>query len=196
MDDRSEIIWTADNDRVLITPDDYPDSPRDNDNLGTIATLDRRDRIGDTTWLAEAATNLFDRYSTEEVIELLKEEHGATCVIPLREYHTGVGVTLVPAANNERPVAVTFDDAKTREAFGTPLERVRDNLMAELDEYNKFAIGDVWIVSLERRVTWQRQDDPSITKSEWELIDSICGFIGHDYAVEAAKDEYPQPVTA
>lgn len=197
MDTFAEIIWATSTERVTITPDHHPSSPRENDNLGTIATSDDAEFLGDRTWVADDAVYLLDTEDFATTATALIEKHGATTIIPLREYHDNNGTTLVEVEHPDGPriTALIFDTAESRRKIGTPVELIREVLLAEVQEYNSYATGDVWIAQHEELVTWQRTDQPEITRQDWEVKDAVGGLIGHDWAMTAAADEFPQPNT-
>lgn len=57
-------------------------------------------------------------------------------------------------------------------------------LAAHAAEYQAWAEGEVYGWVIESRVTWQQVDDPTITETRWEVIDSCWGFYGQDSGIE------------
>jgi hypothetical protein len=69
---------------------------------------------------------------------------------------------------------LTREDAE-RERWTDPVAALK----AYADEYEAWTRGDVYGYVVEQLVTWQRQDDPTMTEERWEHLDSCWGFYGN-----------------
>jgi hypothetical protein len=106
----------------------------------------------------------------------------------LRAFH---GVTRTDRCSVGRSRYLSFDPADWRERVGlTPefLAAHPDVNPADLSEWEAYCEGDVYGWVIERRVTWQRLGNPTVTREEWETVDSCWGFYGREYAEEAARE--------
>jgi len=187
-----ETVWATADERVRITPDESADSPREDDNLGVLATTGRT-TAADTDQLARMAARVLADEGFDALAEVLRDGHGSAAVVPLREHFDNYGATLVECAPGDA-TGVVFDTAEVRGNFGTPVELVRGCLLAEVGAYNEYLTGDVWVILHERRAVWCRRDDPAVTRDEWEVVESVGGYFGRDYAVASANEEFPYPV--
>lgn len=61
-----------------------------------------------------------------------------------------------------------------------------------IEQYRAYLDGEVYGVILEKRVTWQRADDPDVTQETWEHEDSVWGcYLDGDYtALTVAADHF------
>jgi hypothetical protein len=85
----------------------------------------------------------------------------------------------------------SFDPADWRERVGLPdayLAEHPEVNPADLSQWAAYVEGDVYGWVVERRVVWCRADDPTVTRDEWETVDSCWGFYGREYAEEAARE--------
>ena len=196
MTDYYEDVWTAEDERVRIVPDDdCADWADDREGLGVIASMDERVRADSESAIVRA---YFDEDDAPVIVDDLRvrlaKDYGASTVLLLRSLYEG-GYRVLDDTQGDlgalRWDAVIFDTERTRENFGTPLERVGECLRAEVEEYTAWARGDVWSAVKERRITWQRSDSPSDLMHTWEVEDSVGRLIGYKYALEAATDYFP-----
>lgn len=74
------------------------------------------------------------------------------------------------------------------EIGGTPEEALR----ADIQEYQNWADGEVYAYIIEKSVEWKRTDGEDETQDTWEQVeDGSCGgYIGYDWAVQSAKEEF------
>ncbi len=64
-----------------------------------------------------------------------------------------------------------------------------DILAAEIAEYQAWANGDVWVLTVEEATTWQRMGTSTDeTMQTWIEVESIGGLIGRDYAEQCATE--------
>lgn len=65
---------------------------------------------------------------------------------------------------------------------------------SEIEEYRAWAEGEVYGYIIERSVTWVPKEDPNgeVEMETWEEVEegSCWGFVGYDYAKEAALEAF------
>jgi hypothetical protein len=166
--------------RVRLELDNTPEPPYD-EGSAPILRLDGRnhvDQVTETTnylvhprIMVAAQTwnfddNLFIRY--------------------LRAFH---GVTRTEYYASGRDRYFSFDPADWRERVGCPDPAEHPDVNpADMSEWEAYVEGDVYGWVVERRVTWRREDDPTVTRDEWVEVESCWGFYGREYAEEAARE--------
>jgi len=148
---------------LRVVRDQDPMSPRDWDNLGTMACWHRRYKLGD-----EQPTCSPDVYMSE-----LKETEELALVLPLYLYdHSGITMSVKPFScpwDSGQVGFVYVTKTKLLKEFGAGsltddvLEKGRRVLEAEVVAYDQFLCGDVWGYVL-----------------EGEECDSCFGFFGDD----------------
>lgn len=71
-------------------------------------------------------------------------------------------------------------------------DRMRVLIEGERKEYRAWADGEVYLITVEKRTEWFRDADPDITgdtsRETWEDVETVGGFIGDEYAREAALE--------
>lgn len=159
----------------------------------------------------------------EAVVKHLKRR-GSTVVLPLYLYdHSGISMSagtnlieyLVDTRQERRAVfpwhggwdtsyvGYLFDTPRTREECGTPADRIEEALRGEVEVYSSYLEGDVWGYRVEQKVTVHetRTDlDGNVISDEeeadWDEVDSCWGYIGHEWAEQAAKEALAHYTTA
>ncbi len=158
--------------RIVITPDDCPIDPRDDDNLGITAFFHKRYTIGDTIHLKE------DPYEFREWVTTSDE---VFMYLPVYMYdHSGVTIRTYPFscpwdsgllgyiyATKERVIAEygSLDDDVR--------EKVKKVLIAEIEALDRYISGECYCASVE-------END--------EIIDSFCGATTIDEVKEFLHD--------
>lgn len=177
--------------RVRLQPDPDPTNPRDDDNnLVHVITIDTHlghhlpvDKNGGP--LAHAwtrfqgnrrkAVDLFTRYVTI--------------------MHDGIVLESAPAGGPRSLWYVTGEEAYAIDN-GLLTEAY---VAAEMQEYEAWAGGDVWIYIVEERVGWTRDDDPDESMNTWEHVDSCGNLYSTPYAQSQAREALafytPRPTT-
>jgi hypothetical protein len=188
-------VWTREDERVRIYPDDDAEAPRDaTDNLTVIAATGWCGLAGDRDPRADEVRWIVERHDWPVAEAAIRERFGATVVLPLRE---SSGALHVQGATDDGAMvpAVIFDTAKDRENLGVPDDAVRDTVLAELHDYNLWASGEgTWVIVRETRCIWERTDDRSIIKEEWVVSESVHGVVAEEReAVAIAFDYFPEP---
>lgn len=145
-------------------------NPRQNSNVGTIATWHRRYKIGD-----------------EQPKESSKEHHAklpeGTIMLPVYMYdHSGLAFNTTgfhcPWDSGQLGVIYATPDKIKAEGWDpvADLEKIKDVLRAEVDEWGKWVNGEVYGFVL--------TDDET-----GEKLDSCWGHIGWEWAQQAAREE-------
>ena len=152
--------------------DDNSNDPMGWDNLGTIATWHRNYQLG----------NMQPGGDPQEFLDELEEEYGDNLVIlPVYMYdHSGITI-------NTSGYSCSWDSGQLGYIYVTPDEIIKeygklDNeskkkaravLEAEIEIYDHHIRGNVYNFTLEKRDSCKeyKHDD-------WEIIDSVGGFIG------------------
>lgn len=169
--------------------------PRENNtNLGAMICSHRRYDLGDKeSWAKEyrlAIEGIFDERegSLAEVVDWIKGTYGATVVLPLYLIdHSGLAMRagrsfadVDPGEWDSGLVGFIFDTPKGRSECGTPPELIEECLRGEVSEYDSWLGGDVWGYVIERKVICSHGDE------HWDHVDSCGGFIGYEWAAQAA----------
>lgn len=168
---------------IRIQPDDDPQNPRDDDNLGTMVLLHRRHSLGDKHNYREA-----DYSGWAELRNQLVKD-GAVVVLPVYGYdHGGLSISTKIeqgwwhyAWDGGRLgfiVAFRQDIKKvqgwTKITNARKMEIIRQ-LMGEVEAYNTFLSGGYVGYTIE--------------DSDEETVGGCWGFDDIDYAIEQAKSE-------
>lgn len=198
--------------RVILEPDiDRTDlDPRkDYSNAGVMYVIDQRDYIvpqeGDVPGIDAAIID----HDFRVVARWLRVVHGATVVLPLyssygRDFNVSAGEAGdTPEAGNY--IGVTFDTPQTRrdtigERINPTPESVQQDratmartLAADIEMYRQWADGDAWGY----RVQTGLVDDEDALDAGWlDTNDSCWGFIGQQWAEEAAEEALDSVVAA
>ena len=169
--------------RFSVSPDMYPDSPREWDNLGII-TCPKQGKysLADKGHAFDLdAWNMWDDVEAD-----IRDNKGGVLILPLSIYdHGGVSIYVGKSVDRWDGSRVGFiyvtQEALDRE--GITLDKAEEILRAEVKTYNQYLMGDVYNILIEARVK-------ACTCGEcwsWETIDSCGGFYGHEEAHAEAK---------
>lgn len=205
MYDTVDTVWETDNERVRLILDDYLEAanPREATNLGVMAAKGhRRYILGDDTDLVHEVDAAMRTIGPRLTARWLRIFHGATVVLPLGLIdHSGISMYVGSGAHPHDPggwdsglVGLIFDTPETREACGTPLDKIEDGLRAEVEVYDQYLRGEVYMAVHEVKHTWTRDD--GVQRESWEHEDSVGGILGHDSAASTARYYFPEPVSA
>lgn len=167
---------------VELIPDTGAEDPRGwISRAGVIHVVDlprtRVPRESDVPGLDDVITD----HDFRAVARWLRMVHGATVVLPL--YSVGGDGAIAAGTADEMPTAgnydgVTFDTPATRAECFTPTTSttiVAAALAADVATYAQWAEGDVWGYLVARQDTG-------------EEMDSCWGFIGREWAEQAARE--------
>jgi hypothetical protein len=170
---------------VMIHTEDYPSSPRDWDNLGTMVCWHRGYDLGDVQWTdsgAEIEGRTID--NPKVALRYLRMMHGAE-VLPLGLYdHSGISMyigggphTFDSAGWDSGTVGFVYvTRAQIVAEYGDDSpesrEQARAALVSEVETYDMYLTGDVYGYTVE--------DEAG------NMLDSCWGFYGSEYAVSEA----------
>lgn len=164
---------------IEIEQDEYPENPRDWDNLGVMHCSHRRYNLGDV----QIEHGNFSCW--EEVQDYLNKTYNPVVILPLWLYdHSGLSMkTFRHGYHGGWDCGVVGYILATREAickwYGVKhltkhtIERATALLEQEIETYNQYLNGDVYCLTIR---------DP-----EGEEIENVCGCFEYDYTLKEAK---------
>ncbi len=166
--------------RAIITrADDF--NPRDNDNLGVMVCFHKRYRLGDGH---DYSVNEFN--SWDELRSRLEKDYPGGVILNLYLYdHGGITISTEPFSCPWDSGQIGFIVASAdmiRENFGVKRvtrsvrERATRLLLAEVEEYDAYLRGDVYMLTL-------------IEGGEQEIVGP---FYGADFATNGLLDSVPE----
>lgn len=166
--------------RIKVEQDEYPESPREWDNLGTMECWHRRYNLGDGQITPEEAIAI---YESDEYISL-----------PLYLYdHSGITMSTAPFScpwDSGQVGIIYVSIEKVVKEFGELTAEIREQvyniLVSEVKAYDQFLIGDVWFYSIQKAKVYTADDDDTLT--QWETIEACGGFYGREDCEEQAKE--------
>jgi hypothetical protein len=151
---------------LRIEIDSDPESPREWDNLGTIATWHRRYTLG-------------DEQPTEEAPEFTESLPKGTIKLPVYMYDHS-GLTLSTKAFScpwdSGQLGIIYATPARIEEMGVALIDVGIQLQNEIETYNQYVCGDVYGFTRFKEVVCE-----TCKNCEEEVIDSCWGFFGCDH---------------
>ena len=174
--------------RIVYDPD--PENPREWDNLGTMVCFHKRYNLGDKPGRKHDFENPY------QFLEFLRKNEGKVLVLPLYLMdHSGVSISvddtmfrMVDSVGWDWGqvgwIYVTYEDI--RKAYGVQrvtrkvLEKARQALIAEVEEYNQYLQGDVIGFVIE-------EHHPAEC---WQTIDSCFGFYDIDSLLWHVPETY------
>jgi hypothetical protein len=176
--------------RCRIMYDPEPANPREWDNLGTMVCFHKRYNLGDEP----GRKHNFETPS--QFMKFLEENEDKILVLPLYLMdHSGVSISVDDAVfrmvdsvgwdwGQVGWIYVAYEDI--RKAYGVRritrqvLERARQALIAEVEEYNKYLQGDVMGFVIEEHRPMEC----------WDTIDSCFGLYDIDSLLWNVPEEY------
>jgi hypothetical protein len=174
--------------RIIQDPD--PESPREWHNLGTMVCFHKRYNLGDEPGRRH------DFETPSQFMEFLEENEGKVLVLPLYLMdHSGLSISvddtmfrMVDSVGWDWGqvgwIYVTYEDIRkeygVRRITRKVLEKARQVLIAEVEEYNKYLQGQVmgFIIEEHHPVNC------------WETVDSCFGFYDIDSLLEYVPQQY------
>lgn len=169
--------------------DEYADfSPREWENLGTMLCFHNRYALGDKHDLSSD-----DFSSWGEIREYLEKEHDIAVIIPLRLYdHSGITMS----TSSSYPYNDVWDSGQVGYIYTTKeairkwynikrvtkeyIEKARQILEAEVEEYDKYLRGEVYSIVKE-----VYDEDKNLVD-----YDIVGGYLGYEYAMESLKTDF------
>lgn len=182
------VLATHDNLRLRIVPDDCPPDPRlDWDHLCTMVCFHDRYSLGDQH-------NYHPLTALDDVLE--ENEPDGVWAMPLYLMdHSGLAIRTDPGLFQACDSAgwdwgkvgfIYVPKALMRKEFPSiraDLElahKAEEIMWAEVEEYDQYLQGDVWLYIIERQCT-----DPEC--GHWVTLDCCGGYFGYDVACEEAR---------
>ena len=140
--------------QMTIVPDDYAESPREWDNLCTIAAFHKRYNIGDN----DIDINYKDFNSWDEMEKHILKKDVLFC-LPVYMYdHGGISISTTPFSCKWDSGQVGFifvEKSKVRYEYSVKKitkelkEKVMEIALDEIETLNQYLSGDVWTVVIE-----------------------------------------------
>jgi len=177
--------------KLFIIRQAYPTSPREWDNLGTMAYKHRNYSLGEEEiddpieWLEEKL-NLTPKgeYTNDRLAELEEIFFSEFIALPLYIYdHSGVTMATTPFGcrwDSSKVGYIYLSKEKAREEYGwkkitkARREKLLSYLEAEVKEFDQYITGDVYRFKVE--------------DEDGEEVDSCGGFYGTDWENNGIKD--------
>ena len=176
--------YTNGNERLVISCDDDPTDPRSWDNSGVMACAHNRYKLGDN----DTSLDIKEAGSWEASEAWLKEN--AIVWLPLALYdHGGITMSVGTGGGWDSGqvgyiYAGKWEFAAAGLAWGKKgIERMRQNLTAEVEEYDQYLTGECWRWSYETRTECH-----TCGKGEWKVVESCGGYLGQPD--KASIEEY------
>jgi hypothetical protein len=180
--------------RVRIVQDQDAQSPRENDNLGTMACWHRRYKLGDVQPLETPA----------EYIESLPK---GSIILPLFLFdHSGITISTSSERFRAQDSAgwdwgkvgiIHVSPQQMRENFLTKRltakhrETATQVLISEVEEYDTFLTGECYgYIVEEAEVDDEFEDEDE--EIEWERVDDCWGFLGRDPFKNGMSEHVPE----
>jgi len=162
---------------LTIVPDEYADSPRDWDNIGTMVCFHKRYSLGDKTDYKSADYNNWD-----ELLAAVTEQEGPLISLPLYLYdHSGITIATAPFSCPWDSGQIGFIYVTSKKACAEwgwktltkkHREQVLEGLNSEVKVYDQYLTGDVYNISVDKGD---------------EHIGSCGGYYGYEEALAAGK---------
>lgn len=181
MDDHGKHVEQVNGCNITIEPDHHAESPRDWDNMGTMACFHRRDNYGDA-----------DHGFTPESLQEHAERSDVVSLPIFMMDHSGVTILTDPTVFRAFDPKgwdwgmlgyIVVDQARIKAEYGdasqVSQEKALKVLQCEVDAYNDYLRGNVW--------------QYEVTARTGEHVGSCGGFVG-DYdgqggCLEQARDD-------
>ena len=176
---------------LKVVQDENPISPREWDNLGTMAYKHRNYTLGDEEipepieWLEDMLNlNRKREYSNERLTELEELFFEQYIALPLYLYdHSGITISTTPFScrwDSEKVGYIYVSKEKIREEYGWKKvtdkrrEKILSYLKGEVETFDQYIRGDVY--------GFQVEDE------DGNHIDSCYGFYGDDFLTNGIKE--------
>lgn len=167
------------NHRINISYDDFADSPRTWDNLGTLIAFHNRYDLGDNSSYNKNDFNSWDDLEKS----LLKEFDGVLLPVYMYE-HSGVSLQCAPFGCSWDSGQVGFIGISRVRIFNEygyktltkkRREQIEEYLKNEIEDYSKYLNGDVYYFE--------------VLDSNGDILDSCGGFYDTESVLDSAKGE-------
>ncbi len=165
------------NHKIELSYDEYANSPREDDNLGTMICFHNRYNLGD-----KHSYHKDDFDSWAELEKQIIKDNGDSIILPLYLYdHSGITIKTTPfncGFDSGRVGLIFISKEKVRNEYNTKrinknlLNKVTEYLIAEVKTYDKYLTGEIYQYNIIK-------DD--------ESIDSCYGYYSEEDAINDAK---------
>jgi hypothetical protein len=159
---------------ITIEQDCDASNPREEyDNFGKLICFHKRYSLGDKSDYRHSDFNSWAALQAQ-----IEEDNDVAVLLPVYMYdHSGITISTSPFSCpwDSGQIGFIFCTVKqVAEEFSGDNERAKNLLISEIKTYDQFLTGDVWCFAI------RKADDD-------EVLESCCGFFGHDYCVNEAK---------
>lgn len=162
--------------RLKIVQDDDPWSPREWDNLGTMAFFHKRYNLGDTDGPQDVEGAIYIEESDQYIS------------LPVYMYdHSGITISTSPFGcrwDSGKLGIIYVSKQDIKEEYGDcseeTVEKVLERLNGEVETYDQYLRGDIWGYVVEKSKVYTAEDGDQIL--QWETVDSCWGFFGYEEA--------------
>lgn len=164
--------YTNKNERLVISYDEYPNDPRSWDNAGVMVCAHNRYNLGDN----DTNLDIKEAGSWEACEAWLKKN--AIIWLPLALYdHGGITMSIGTGGGwDSGQVGYIYAGKWEFAAAGLDykdIERMRQNLVAEVKEYDQYLRGECWRWSYETRTECH-----TCGKGEWKYVEGTGDYFG------------------
>ena len=171
---------------VEVVQDNYPDSPREWENLGTMLCFTRKYNLGDSTDF-----NKNDFSNWDEVKEAIIE-NGGKYIAPLYLYdHGGISISIgsfigkAPHAEwDSGQIGFIYTTEKDIASTGISIDDIESALSNEVEIYDKYLRGETYGYKIMEQNTC-----PTCHNIEREEIEACYGYYSEEAAREAGEAE-------
>lgn len=160
------MLYRKGDEYLRIEIDSDPESPREWDNLGVIATWHRRYVLG-------------DEQPSEEAPSYIKDLPKGTVILPVYMYdHSGITLSTTPFSCpwDSGQLGIIYATPARIEEMGVALVDVEKQLQGEIEVYDQYVQGNVYGFTRFKVVTCE-----TCEHSKEEDIDSCWGFFGDNH---------------
>lgn len=182
MEDSFLVETIEENEKTIkIYQDEYPESPREWDNLGTMVCFHNRYDLGDNNH----GYNKDDFDSFESIREQIVKDHNPVAIVPIYMLdHSGISISHDPGSFRSADpngwdwgqIGFAFVSRKdsSENWDQQSIDDALEILLAEIRTYNQFLCGDVY--------------GYIIMDEKGDEIDSCCGIYGKENCIKEAKN--------
>jgi hypothetical protein len=179
-----EAVKVDDYRTLTIVRDEFPENPRDWDNVSVMVCFHNRYALGDKHDYKPE-----DFAGWDELEEQIKKDNDVAAIFPLYIYdHSGISLGISKDYPYNDPwdagqvgfVYVTKDVIKkelgAKRVAKKELEWARARIIGEVEEYNRYLLGDIWGFE--------------IKNDKGDVLDSCFGFFGDDPRINGMYDHF------
>jgi len=190
----TEVETYNDHLKLNICTDEFSESPREWNNLGTMVCWHRRYDLGDeqpTMAVDDWARSLVDADDETDIDEVWDEIRKRYIILPLYLYdHSGITM-------NTTGFSCPWDSGQVGYIYcekgkeGLSDEKIKELLIGEVETYDQYLTGDVYGFVCYRKIKYKECDHV-----EEENVDSCWGFYGSDPKKNGMMEQLPDEFKA